>query len=410
MKYPISIFLALTSSVTFCLSACVPPPVIPDAGPPILEVESPFDLEESPKGISIRKTLVLKNVGDSKMRITDFRLKPDNGIFLVGISSLPLNIDRNDQQEITVTFKPTIEIPYTTELSLEFNYDDEPDPIQLTGLGIANLVCLSCEPPPEAECRLEGEATVYFEPTTSTDCENENGVCSYLMLEEICEHGLCDEDTKQCPLPEGWDAGQPAFDAGMIDLDSDDDGIPDDEDATPNHNNNDLQFLIDFIEQSGLTVAPLDLGGQVWSMGRLTTFNCDSYDLSGPIPASVQNITEIRLFVLTNNPITGVLPLVLSTLENLTNLNIQSHQLTGNIPPELGSLEDLGSLVLAGNQLTGNIPSELGNLQSLGTLTIRGNQLTGNIPPELGSLDNLQHLNLEGNQLTGNIPPELEKP
>ena len=123
MKYSNITLLALIGSVSLCFSACEPED-IPNVGPPILEVESPFDLEESPKGISIRKTLVLKNTGDSKMRITDFELEPDDGIFTVGISKLPLNIDRNDKKEITITFRPTKEQNYTTEFSLNFNHKE----------------------------------------------------------------------------------------------------------------------------------------------------------------------------------------------------------------------------------------------------------------------------------------------
>jgi hypothetical protein len=234
MKTPNSILLALMGSVSFILSGCPQPEVIPEIGPPLLEAESPFDLEESPKGISVRKTWVLKNTGDSKMRVTDFELEPDDGIFTVGISRLPFNIERGEEKEITVTFRPTAEQAYTAELSLGYNHGQvfTPDPLELAGLGISNLVCLACEPPPEPECRLDGEVSVYFKSATSTDCENEDGICSYLMFEDICEDGLCDEDTQQCPRPEGWDAGvswvdagQPAFDAGMTPFDSGHDPI-----------------------------------------------------------------------------------------------------------------------------------------------------------------------------------------
>ena len=151
------------------------------------------------------------------MVITDFELEPDDGIFTVGISELPINLKPGEKQELAVTFRPTAEQAYTTEFSLDYNHGQvfTPDPLELTGSGISNLVCLACEPPPEPECRLDGEVSVYFEPTSSTDCENEDGICSYLMFEENCEHGLCDEDTQQCPHPEGWDAGQTLVDAGQ---------------------------------------------------------------------------------------------------------------------------------------------------------------------------------------------------
>ena len=104
MKTPKFLLLALFGSITFFLSGCPKPEVPTKVGPPKLEVVSPFDLEESPKGISVRKTLVLKNIGDSKMRIADFELEPDDGVFTVGISELPINLKPGEEQEIAVTF------------------------------------------------------------------------------------------------------------------------------------------------------------------------------------------------------------------------------------------------------------------------------------------------------------------
>ena len=147
MKTPILLLLALFSAITFLLSGC--PEAVPvNIGPPILKTESPFDLEESPKGISVRKTWVIRNVGDSKMVITDFELEPDDGIFTVGISELPINLKPGEKQELEVTFRPTAEQAYTTEFSLDYNHGQvfTPDPLELTGLGISNLVCLTCEP------------------------------------------------------------------------------------------------------------------------------------------------------------------------------------------------------------------------------------------------------------------------
>ena len=34
------------------------------------------------------------------------------------------------------------------------------------------------------------------EATTETDCESENGICAYLMFEELCEYGLASPTPK----------------------------------------------------------------------------------------------------------------------------------------------------------------------------------------------------------------------
>ena len=54
--------------VLFCVLvlslACKPPDPV-EIGEPLLSVENPFDLGESPKGISLRRTMILKNTGDA---------------------------------------------------------------------------------------------------------------------------------------------------------------------------------------------------------------------------------------------------------------------------------------------------------------------------------------------------------
>ena len=576
-------------TILLFLSGCPDQEAPPKVAPPILEAVSPFDLKESPKGISVRNQLVLKNVGDSKMRITDFKLDPDDGVFLVGIGELPLNIGRNEQKEITITFRPTREQAYATELSLDYNHGEglTPEPLRLIGQGISNLVCLSCDPPPAPECRLEGDTSVYFEATSSTDCENEDGICSYLVFEEVCEYGLCDEETKQCPLPEDWDAGvswvdagPTVDDAGISILDSgtdfnppvicleneyvfnnacepcpagstnaagddasagntscdatlcsaneyvnnnacepcpagttnlagddasigntscdailceeneyvldnvcepcptgemnaagddasdvntscsgpdlDGDGLFGSDDAYPNHHNGDLQFLIDLVTQSSLTVTPLDLGIQVWENYRLVEFNANNSDLTGSLPSSLANITEIRKLQFLQNNLSGTIPSTIGTLTHLMVLNFgenlissplpnelftlgqletldlgENPNLTGSIPseianltslrhlwfpqsnfsgplpPEIGSMTTLTVIMLDENQLTGNIPSEFGNLSNLTIMKLNDNQLSGAIPEQIGSLEQLDTLELSGNLLSGSIPEEL---
>ena len=148
------------------------------------------------------------------------------------------------------------------------------------------------------------------------------------MFEEVCEYGLCDEDTKQCPLPSN-------FDAGITEPDSDNDGIPDSEDDTPNHNNGDLQFIIDLIEQSNLTIAPLELGEQSWEDGRLVeagfagTALGTGNKLTGSIPESVQNPSLLQHLDLSDNEMSGALPESMYTLTELVTLYIQYNAFPG---------------------------------------------------------------------------------
>ncbi len=130
-------------------------------------------------------------------------------------------------------------------------------------------------------------------------------------------------------------------------------------------------------------------------------------NLTGTIPDSISNLTNLKSLLLANNQLSGSIPPVLENLTNLEFLWLSGNQLSGSIPPGLGNLVNLDSLWLGDNQFTGSIPPELGSLTDLTELEIYQNQLSGSIPPALGNLTNLAILYLNNNQLTGEIPPEL---
>ena len=122
--------------------------------------------------------------------------------------------------------------------------------------------------------------------------------------------------------------------------------------------------------------------------------------------------------LLARNALTGPIPAALGSLSNLRELSLGENALTGLIPAALGSLSNLRELSLGGNALTGPIPAALGSLSNLTTLSLYSdhptgpiplgrNNLTGPIPPEFGGLSNLTDLHLWGNALTGPIPAEL---
>ena len=75
-------------------------------------------------------------------------------------------------------------------------------------------------------------------------------------------------------------------------------------------------------------------------------------------------------------------------------LYLDSNQLTGEIPAELDNLTSLGALFLSHNRLSGEIPTQLGRLTKLIQLDLSFNQLSGEIPGELGNLTNLRRLYL----------------
>ena len=71
-------------------------------------------------------------------------------------------------------------------------------------------------------------------------------------------------------------------------------------------------------------------------------------------------------------------------------IDLSDKDLSGTIPSTIGNITELKTLVLASNSLSGNIPDEICNLKKLENLDLSENNLTGNIPSEIGNLVNLK--------------------
>ena len=131
---------------------------------------------------------------------------------------------------------------------------------------------------------------------------------------------------------------------------------------------------------------------------------CPGNNLSGSLPASLGNLSNLTTLRLEYNHLSGNIPTDLGKLTNLTHLYLAGNQLSGSIPTQLGSLTNLTYLQLSDNQLSGSIPTQLADLTNLVDLELRSNQLSGSIPPQLARLTKLQILYLSFNQFNGNIP------
>ena len=116
--------------------------------------------------------------------------------------------------------------------------------------------------------------------------------------------------------------------------------------------NGDIKFLKELIEnsQGGKRppfegMLPIDLGWQHWEDGRLVEFCCSTstntecrmtYELSGPLPLSIKNLTAVRVISMTSNSLTGVLPVEIGYLKKLEELSLASNKMSGKIPKEIG--------------------------------------------------------------------------
>ena len=202
------------------------------------------------------------------------------------------------------------------------------------------------------------------------------------------------------------------------------------------------------------------------SLGRPTTLDLTGNGLTGRLPATLGNLTELTRLRIGSNALSGPLPLALTGLALVefvyagTELcapadstfqgwlsRIPSHQGAGvaecaplsereilevlyeatggpgwrnsenwltDVPMGewLGvEVDDRGRVVELHmpqlNGLRGRIPPELGGLAELRVLYIGNNDLEGPIPAQLGDLTNLRELALWWNDLEGRVPPQL---
>lgn len=236
---PLKRIATLAAAATFiaCGSSTLPTPGCQEASecedgqicadavcvqPPQLVVNSPLNFGEAPVGIRERGRLVLTNSGDLTLTISDFEVEPDEGIFYIVITELPLEIKRKQSKELTIYFRPQEMVNYKSSLSFDSNHSGaELIPIDLIGKGISNILCLPCTPPPESECHEDGMSSITYLPTSNTTCEAAEGICAYQMIETECEEA-CDPQTGLCPNiappTSDWDAGTPPappVDAGL---------------------------------------------------------------------------------------------------------------------------------------------------------------------------------------------------
>ncbi|XP_015169231.1 probable LRR receptor-like serine/threonine-protein kinase At3g47570 [Solanum tuberosum] len=139
-------------------------------------------------------------------------------------------------------------------------------------------------------------------------------------------------------------------------------------------------------------------------------------DFSGHFPRSFGNLRCLEYLNVNGNHFTrepsspGLIFFdSLTNCRHLRKLWIGYNPLNGNLPASIGNLSSSLDYIYAVNsEIRGYIPSEIGNLSGLSFLLLQGNYLSGFIPRTIGNLKNLQALNLYDNKMiSGPIPEEL---
>ncbi|KRH09064.1 hypothetical protein GLYMA_16G193600v4 [Glycine max] len=126
----------------------------------------------------------------------------------------------------------------------------------------------------------------------------------------------------------------------------------------------------------------------------------DNYEIQGPIPCGIRNLTHLQNLDLSFNSFSSSIPNCLYGLHRLKFLNLRYNNLHGTISDALGNLTSLVELDLSVNQLEGTIPTSFGNLTSL--LRFYNNSIGGALPRSFGKLSSLRYLDLSINKFSGN--------
>nr|DAD44581.1 TPA_asm: hypothetical protein HUJ06_002810 [Nelumbo nucifera] len=138
--------------------------------------------------------------------------------------------------------------------------------------------------------------------------------------------------------------------------------------------------------------------------GSVTGISFGNWNINGPIPPIICNLSNLNHLDLTLNYITGEFPTFLYNCSKLVYLDLSQNYFVGRIPDDIHRLSRLTYLNLEANNFTGDIPAAIGRLSELKTLSLVQNLFNGTFPPEIGDLSNLEFLQMAYN---GFLPSRL---
>lgn len=190
----------------------------------------------------------------------------------------------------------------------------------------------------------------------------------------------------------------------------------------------DIRFCTSLVSLNFSTNTMSGLLPSLNPLQKLQYLDISHNNLTGDITAKIQNLTELKSFIVTysnfagsvafgslklekvdvsHNHFVGRFPQELTKCTNLTYLDLSANSFIGLIPDSISSLVMLETLVLSSNNFSGSIPTSLKALTKLSRFAINQNKLNGSIPPELAAIAGLESLDLSYNKLSGSIPPEV---
>ncbi|WVZ88735.1 hypothetical protein U9M48_035219 [Paspalum notatum var. saurae] len=117
----------------------------------------------------------------------------------------------------------------------------------------------------------------------------------------------------------------------------------------------------------------------IFEVPNLSNLYFQGNKISGAIPISIRSLKYLIELNLGDNALTGTIP-TMPTSASAALLNLSHNHLSGPIPSTINSLSELEILDLSHNNLSGTVPSSLGSLVGLTQLDLSYNNLSGFVP------------------------------
>ncbi|PQM43129.1 putative LRR receptor-like serine/threonine-protein kinase [Prunus yedoensis var. nudiflora] len=141
------------------------------------------------------------------------------------------------------------------------------------------------------------------------------------------------------------------------------------------------------------------------SNGHVVGLDLSNKTISGPIPGSFANFSNLRVLNLSSNTISGTVPGFFANFSNLRELDLRGNNISGPIPGFFANFSNLKLLDLSENHIRGKIPHWIWSSNQLSTINLSCNDLVALEAPLPNST--VETVDLHSNQLQGQIPTFL---
>uniref|UniRef100_A0ACD5XC33 Uncharacterized protein n=1 Tax=Avena sativa TaxID=4498 RepID=A0ACD5XC33_AVESA len=142
-------------------------------------------------------------------------------------------------------------------------------------------------------------------------------------------------------------------------------------------------------------------------LGQTTDLRLSKNNISGHIPHSICDSSNLEVLDLSYNNFSGLIPSCLIEDSYLSVLNLRDNHFEGTFPYNITKHCNLQTIDLHGNKIQGQLPRSLSNCANLAVLDIGNNEMADTSPFWLGRLSDLCVLVLRSNQFYGSLayPP-----